>query len=530
MSKKKPTKKKQNVAPKKEQKVKEYISKLSNIKLLGITLLTAIIYWIFSFYSDGMYQGEEGIHYINMKEFWENPRKILGNWAKPGWKIAYLLPSLGGFKFLFFFNSLVSAFAGFIAYKIAEQKGMKAPWLVLIVLFSQFFWFHLAFRNYSELISALLLVAAVYYNNKSRYLISALLVSYLLTIRQEWVPIIFFYGLFLLYKRQWIAAFAIALFPVLVNMWGWAETGDPLHLVNDAIRTSSKYAERYPRQGFGHYFSVALPILGPITLAGLTAYVTSIIKRDQKPDYFLIFPSAAFFLLLCILNIKDPQIGTSTAGNWRYLFVICPLLAIMASLGFKSFYESKNKVFYLVPMISLLVIALLTSAYKHNFIALFEERDPILMLTIGLTIAGLAFPLSKSKGYWLILVLGILFNLMYIRPKVMVGENKALRSFIPWTKSNNLLDKPILYSNNMLLYFLDKTRGQFKHGAQLINKDRVEEAEVGTYVIWDSHYTKRESGLDYKYFQEQPNKYKLIKQLVSDDKRFVLLIFEKIAM
>src|SRR5579872_3025287 len=96
---------------------------------LWLTLAVFICYVGYSFFSAGFYQHDEIGHYFNMREFWNNPNVILGNSAKTGYKLVYVIPALLGNKFLVFFNSAITAFTCFLVYKIAQTIGSKFAWL-----------------------------------------------------------------------------------------------------------------------------------------------------------------------------------------------------------------------------------------------------------------------------------------------------------------------------------------------------------------------------------------------------------------
>ena len=53
---------------------------------LVIPVLT-ILYFVYKNVSVGFYQDDEIAQYINMINFWHDPAVILGNFAKPGYKI-----------------------------------------------------------------------------------------------------------------------------------------------------------------------------------------------------------------------------------------------------------------------------------------------------------------------------------------------------------------------------------------------------------------------------------------------------------
>ena len=145
---------------------------ISPVQLYLLTGITAIAYIVFSFFSDGFYQHDEAAHFINMRTFWYNPEIILGNWAKPGYKLIYVVPSLAGPFAVLSLNAIFSALTAFFTYKIAEKLSFKMPLVAFVLMASQPLWIQLSFRNYSEVPTAFLLSVAVWFfyrNEKNDY-------------------------------------------------------------------------------------------------------------------------------------------------------------------------------------------------------------------------------------------------------------------------------------------------------------------------------------------------------------------------
>ena len=174
-----------------------------------LTAAAAVVYYLYSFVSNALYMHDEAAHYLNMREFWHDPNIILGNWAKTGYKLVYVIPSLLGPQAVLILNCLVAAFACWLAYRVAEAAGAKQPLFAFAFLALQPFWVELSFRNYAEPISGVLLLAALWFHYKDRFLPAALFLSYLMMIRQEFYPILGVYAVFLLVRKQYIPLIAL---------------------------------------------------------------------------------------------------------------------------------------------------------------------------------------------------------------------------------------------------------------------------------------------------------------------------------
>jgi 4-amino-4-deoxy-L-arabinose transferase-like glycosyltransferase len=141
---------------------------LTNLQLISLTLVSALVYIGFSFSSDGFYQHDEAAHFINMRTFWYNPDIILGNWAKPGYKLLYVIPSLAGPFAVLILNALFAAGTSFFVYKTAQLLSIRIPLVAFLLLSTQPLWIQLSFRNYSEIPTAFLLSLAcwLYYRKQ----------------------------------------------------------------------------------------------------------------------------------------------------------------------------------------------------------------------------------------------------------------------------------------------------------------------------------------------------------------------------
>lgn len=501
---------------------------LTNTQLLAVTLVLAAVSYIWAVVSDGFYQGEEGAQYINMLDFWTDWKVILGNWAKTGWKLVYVVPALLGQPAVLALNCLLSAFTGFFVYKVCVLKEVKLPVVGIVMLFSQVLWFQLSHRTYSEILTAFLLILSVYFYYRDKFIITALLFSYILIIRQEFYPLAFIFGLFLLWKRKFLPAVLLAVFPVLYNLAGYVATNDILFLWNNSKKLADFTKDAYPRQGFDHYFRVSPAIFGIMPLAGFIAYIALFLFRKIKPDYLLLTCAGIYFMTHCILNWQSVVIGASTGGNWRYMIILSPIIAVLAAVAFDKVVTLEKKWFLLVLLVPWFFLVLKYASFHHDWVA-YNPQAPnrAVMIYSLLAVLLLTIPVHAKTAYYALLIITGGFMLKMIRPIKLVGENVAMKEVYRWSKENKIDEqRHILCSLPLYNYFYDKRNDQFAKGKEDLNETTLKNAPVGSYVFWDTHYATKYGNVPKEAFTT--DKYKLIKTWTDAERSIVIALVEKI--
>ncbi|MCU0392129.1 MAG: DUF2029 domain-containing protein [Thermoflexibacter sp.] len=527
------------------------ILELSSQWLLGITLILAGLYFLYSRSANGFYQQDEAAHFVSMKGFWHNPNSVLSNWAKPGYKILYALPSLLGVDFVIFINCLVSAFTCFFAYKIAKLLDSKIPILAFVLTATQPLWINLAFRNYSELITALLLSISLYFHLRNKFVWASLIVSYIAFIRQEFYPILGLYFIYLLLNKQFLAAVLLSVFPIFQQIWGMTLTGDPLYLLNQMLGTSEQIAGQYPRKGFMHYFKMSITIFGSVAVTLWVAYLwTWLLERisnwrnkigfiDGLRDKgnLILAVSLMYFLMNCIFNSQTLQIGPATGGNLRYLLIISPLVAILGTLQVEKFKTSQYKpqLLILISIYALLVAIFMT--HPHNFVIFNEEeRDWLPLVGVIASIFIMILPLLLRQDMMGLSIIALLMVLLTVRPIKLSAEDEACKNLAKWYKQYESTsgEPPQLFVHHeMFYYYLGRTPYDFKIKPKPIEDKFLKDAPKGSLIIWDSHYSyrpkMRPESLWFNYFTEKENEYQALTQIESDDPKlpFGILVFIK---
>ena len=499
-----------------------------------ITALTAAAYFLFSVMSDGFYQHDEAGHFISMRNFWYEPNSILGNWAKPGFKLLYAIPALLGRHAVTATNVIIAAMTAQLVYRIAADRKFQFPAIAFFLMALQPLWIQLAHRNYSEIISAFLLILVVFLHYRNKYWLAAAVLSYITLIRQEVYILLVLYAIFLLYRKQWIPFLLLGLFPIVNNVWGWMATGDPIYLITNTLKTGGTYQDAYPRQGFWHYFRMSIVIFGPVVIPLVVYNILLNVRRKIAFLWPVWAPLLVIFSVHALFNLKAFMIGASTGGNLRYMLMISPMMALLAAQGISFQLKSISKELLVSGGLALMLVVVgAFMTYDHNFVKLTNQRDwwP-LILALG-TVIMILF--VNNNTYRLILTLALLLITLPValKPFKLTSEDLIMKRVAEWAEQTNAMQRPILSQHILLQYYLETPRGAFPKGNETVIFENVKEAPVGTLIFWDSHYSYRpnlrETSLPPSYFMENSSAFRPVEQFVNQNRSFGVLVFEKIA-
>jgi hypothetical protein len=531
-------------------------------KALWLSFAAFLVYVMYSFLSTGFYQHDEIGHYFNMRDFWNNPNAILGNSAKTGYKLIYVVPALLGNKFLVYFNAALAALTCFLTFKVARRLGSKVAWLAFFLVALQPYWIQLSFRNYADTFSGFVIIVALLFHYEKKFILSSIVLSFAGIIRQEFLLLIPLYGVWHALNKRWLCFILLGVFPLINNIWGFMVTGEPLYLLTSSAKTAARYADEWPRQGFDHYFKMGIVIWGAVQYLLLMLFFVLFLVRRAKmfndAEYarenpakndstysalFISIPFIIYFLTHCIFNWESVKIGASTGGNLRYMVAVTPLVALLGCLALDRlrFASKKAAVWGMMVVYLLLVGVFLT--YKHNNVVLLTEpgrdgaapeRDYLPLLFSIATLACLLF-ISKQKSLvTACTILSLLFALAAVRPFKLTPEDLTMEKI-----TNSMIAKkytereiPVYVNHTLFKYFYDKKKhGVYKKQVYL-DSLTLQTAPAGSIIIWESHYGYRprlnKNAVNADYFTRRSDQYVLQQNHISTDQRFQALIFEKV--
>jgi hypothetical protein len=506
---------------------------------LGLTALCVVAYYIFGSLSPGFYQHDEVAHYLNMKEFWYDWHNIVTLWAKPGFKIFYVLPALLGEWAVTLLTTLLAASSGFIAYLIAREYKLKFALAAVILCGFQPFFYQTAFRNYSEFLTAVVIGLGALMYVKDKYLWAAFFFSYSFALRQETALITLIIGLTFLLKRQWIPFLVLGWTPIALNIVGWIAHGDPLWVLNSASAASERYD--YAQVGFWHYWKWFTPTMGTIpTFFFLLGYFGFAANPSQAKEHFkkymviyLVF--TVYFITYCLF-VSEWFTLVNVYGILRTLLAVSPLIAVFGVMGLERVWGEKRLpvviVFGALALFASLVMAFLS--HKHTLIPSFtEEVDPskfMVLMGLGLILAATTFfKLPARYAVMLVAGLTIAHTVSTEKPQPLSLEDQTCQQVVDYYLGENLETRPTLMNHSLFYYFSGLPR-RYNEQYRFIDVKNLDTAEPGTILLYDTHYggNQEQRGVITYEFMTKRKDLRIIKQFVSPDKRFAVLVMEKL--
>ncbi len=519
-----------------------------------------ILYYFYSTISDGFYQDDEIGHFYSMVRFWDNPFSILGNWAKPGYKIIFVLPSLLGYHFVVFCNTIITALTVLMVYLVGKQLKIKNSSIIAILFAFQPFILQFSFRCYAEMLTGLLVLLTLYFYYKKNYILTAIFSTWTFAVRQEFALISIILGVIFiipLYKKLFdktdqeiqdkplkyylihnlLPFFILGFSPVLIDVLGYIAHGDPFYLFTDMKNIGVEML--MPKKGFFHYPSMLIFIVGPVSFGlFLLGYFGFLRKKNVAKEYFanygMLFTVFTIYFFVQVLLAWDYVNIGANPGSLRYIIPISPIVALIGGVGLEYILKGESKK-YIYTILGIAVIITLTFlSYKTDKTIMLSEKEyfkfAIMLILFSLALFTIELKMNQKILLVLITILGIGFTVIDEKPMKLDPERIVVKQVAEWWKEKGY-DNRVTLNNHIYFFFtlgIDQNKNIEKF--PVLVKANLQKAPVGSIVIWDSHYNNRpEYHLDVpmEFFENNPN-FKFIDQFLSSNRRFGILVFEKI--
>jgi hypothetical protein len=518
---------------------------LSKITLALLTVSLAIIYFVFSRFSNGFYMHDEVANFFGIQNFWADPLSVIGANAKTGYKLFYILPVLGGYAFLQFFNALVSAVTVLFSYKILEKLKCKQSILIFFLLGLQPLWFMLSFRNYAEMLAAFLMVFAAYQHFNKKYIFTAIIISYVAFTRTELHAISGLYFLWLIFNKKWLAAILTGVFTFINAMVGFAMTGDILHIVHDIKQFSESIKGAYPRQGFNHFFLLSSVTFGAVSVVLFFNYIGVAAIKKLKVHWILLVPTVIVFLMNSIFNAHFTEIGPG-GGSLRYLLPIAPFISILGIISIDEVVDLKKRYLLLAILVPVLILIGVFQTYEHNFIKLNEEvRSWDVLLFAFATVILVLLPLKVKHLTIVFSLIAIFVGASIIDTRQIQPEEQTVKKAAKWFNDQIKISKnpqpgqQVLITENsrlavghtLFFFYTGINENDFINKPVPLIKEATDTLKVGDVVVWESHYgyrpKLRPTSQPYDYY-EKDARFQKIQYYQSKDRRFTIVFFLKV--
>lgn len=285
---------------------------------------------------DAYFHLDDVTHFLYAKWSWQSPRCLLDDWGRPGFTVAYFLPSALGWTACRMFSALLTAAAAWFAYLSARRIELPRAWLVIPLCYAQPLYFLLSQTTLTETPLAFYLSFATWLAVTRRWTMSSFVLSAALVTRHEAIVFLPIWGWFAWRdKARWYAIAPILWAPIVVN--GLAASLGMHHVL-------SRFLDPTPTQQYGHggwltYFVRALHACGAVVtilaIVGFRGFV-------RNPGARLVAASTLVYFLAQTIVFR---FGLFASGGYsRFLIGISPLIAIVAVNGVNRLLNRNNDI------------------------------------------------------------------------------------------------------------------------------------------------------------------------------------------
>lgn len=445
-----------------------------------VLLLLAITVVILTVFSEGYPGGADNInHYFISRYSFKYPHLFFESWGRP----LYTFISSPFAQFGFLSVKLLNVFLGlctaYVAYLIAKRIEIKPAFFVMILVIFTPQYCEMLPTSLTEILFSFMLVFAGYLFFTEKYILSALIISFLPFARSEGIIMFPVFFLAFLLKGKWRAIpFLITGFLVLsiagtffFKDFFWIITKFPYPLHHEIYQT------RGPLFHFVNSwrFIFGAPVL-ILTLAGIARLLLEFIKKrcSFKSETFYIIllilvPSAGYFVFHSFLYW---QAMGGSIGLVRVIAGVLPLGAIIALMGYQWISEK-----------------------------LYHEPWQKIGIMIVTTIAVIIFCFRT-----------------YPFPVKLNPEERLIKNTTEWVKEKRLANHKIIFTDLNVPFFLDLDPYDGKRCAQkwfVDHKDPFPYVHDSAVFIWDSHFGPNECSVPLDSLMQNPY-YKLLNVFLPD--------------
>ncbi|MBK7085523.1 MAG: hypothetical protein IPH53_13040 [Flavobacteriales bacterium] len=306
---------------------------------LILALLLGAVALAIRLWSPGIPEASDGIMHYQFARFApQHPSLLLDLWAKPVFTIVAVPFAQMGAWGMALLNTLLFVLTCVPLMRMAEARLMGSAWAVPVALLPAPVYLEMVVGGMTEVLFGALTVWTLWFLWNDRYLAAALVASLMPLSRPEWVGVLPFVVLWMVWKGAWRQLPWLASTVVVVGALGVWVRRDPLWLLHDHPYLSD--VSYYGSGSFLHYVIEAPRILGlPLLMAFVIAllFIAVELKRRQLQEHGLLFVVwLALFPVFAILFIHSWVWWKGSHGSYglvRVLATVVPLVVLIAVQG-----------------------------------------------------------------------------------------------------------------------------------------------------------------------------------------------------
>jgi hypothetical protein len=345
----------------------------SSIKLelkfeVALLVLLFIFLIIVMYLSPGSFiGGDTYYHYQIARYAFKHPHLLLDHWGKPLFTLLFAPFAQFDYGIAKLLNVFIGVLSAYMTFLTAQKLNHKICFpVIFLILFSPIYFIMLN-SVMTEILFGFFLVTIAYLSVSGKLSSAALLFSFLPFVRTEGFILLFFFGLFLLFKRKWL--------PIMLLLTGFLiySLVGKLFYYHDFFWVFTKNPYPFRSDIYGHgdflsYFSANKLIWGiPQSLLLVTGIIVLFYnlfsripeeKNAARNEFIFAFSPAIIFFMFHVVAWWQGIFASD--GEVRIIAGIIPLTAIVANRGLNfvvSFLPDKGgiKKIFLILACGLLV-------------------------------------------------------------------------------------------------------------------------------------------------------------------------------
>jgi hypothetical protein len=423
---------------------------IAYVLTFGLLLLFSIL----AITSTAIFEGSDNIAHYHVSHFaFKHPELFLYHWGKPLFNILSSPFAQAGFTGIKLFNVLTGIATAYFSYRYLRSQKIEMSFAVIPFVVFVPMYFMMMQSGLTEVLCSFIFVVSAFCFVDKRYILSAVIISFVQLSRTEAVIALPIYAVAFLWFRQYKAIPFLLAGTVLFSFIGWFQYRDIFWLISQNPYKGA--ADLYGKGEFFHFvkempYAYGWPLI-VLTVAGAAAMIFWFFRRKARlaesstADIFvLFFPALAMLAAHSYLWWKG--LGGS-AGLVRVISAVMPLASI---IGFKGLNEVTSRIPYKWLKWILFAVALF-----------FIVRLPFKR---------------------------------YPQPAKLHTADLLMSKAADWIKSEGLQDRSIYYYDPEVAFFNHLDPWSHEKGRQVIRDGFINENvfEEGSLIVWDAHFGAHE--------------------------------------
>lgn len=441
--------------------------KLSEQHLLyGFFTAFIITQFILILFSDSAYGygGADNIaHYQIARYSFKYPELFLDLWGKPVYTTLSAPFAQLGYNVAKAFNLIFSIFTLLLSAKIVRHLFPGSSLFTIILIAFSPVYFFLSASCLTEILFSFVLVASVYLFTRNKYILAAVVLSFLPLVRSEGVVILPVFAVALFLNRSYRSIPFLLFGAILYSIIGYFVFGDILWLIHKLPYSLGK--SLYGSGSLFHFVKHSPSIFGiPLLLlivVGLSIWIAEVLKNFslRKPNTILFILIVGSWITYFAAHSYVWWKGTGgSLGLTRVMAGIVPLAALTGMKVYEFISQKEKGKYFTYSIFSALVVLQVILLFtRHN---LMLKADPTEQL------------IEKSSNY-------IRFN----------EEGKK-----------------IFYFNPLVVHYLELDPYDTRQcNWWVADKQQPSNSmEWGDLLVWDAHFGPNEGGVQLKNLEKDP--------------------------